>query len=76
MTATPRLAPGDARGRPPGSWSNRPLRVKTCRSPGTVGGPWFYGSKAYGIMTSHLGDKAIFMSIDYIDDLDITVLTQ
>ena len=44
--------------------------------PGDSEGPWFYGSKAYGIMTSELGDKAIFMSIGYIDDLGVSVLTQ
>ena len=39
------------------------------------GGPWFRGNTAYGIMRSQLGDDAIYMPIDYISDLDVTVLT-
>ena len=43
---------------------------------GDSGGPWFYGNTAYGLMTAEWGDKAVFMSLDYIDVLDVTVLTE
>ena len=64
------------------TWSATWILVKPATAgvdlsePGDSGGPWFFGNTAYGIMTSHLGDKAIFMSIDYIDVLDVTVLTK
>ena len=42
---------------------------------GDSGGPWFRGNTAYGIMRSEFGDDAIYMPIDYISDLDVSVLT-
>ena len=39
------------------------------------GGPWFRGNTAYGIMRGQFGDDAIYMPIDYISGLDVSVLT-
>ena len=44
--------------------------------PGDSGGPWFLGNKAYGVMTAKLGEKAVYMAINYIDALGVTVLTE
>ena len=39
------------------------------------GGPWFSGNTAYGITVAEVGDKALYMAINYIDILDVSVLT-
>jgi hypothetical protein len=43
--------------------------------PGDSGGPWFSGNTAYGITVAEVGDKALYMAINYIDILDVSVLT-
>ena len=64
------------------TWTNTWVLVKPATAgedlsePGDSGGPWFKGNRAYGLMKGQLGNKGIFMSIDYFDDLDVTVLTQ
>ena len=47
------------------------------RPPHIRGGPWFRGIKAFGIMRSQAPDGAdgVYMAINYISDLDVTVLT-
>ena len=64
---------------PDHTWSARFIRVHhegiDLSEPGDSGGPWFLGNTAYGIMRSQIGDDAIFMAINYIDILDLTVLT-
>ena len=45
---------------------------------GDSGGPWFRGNTAYGIMRSQApeGADGVYMAINYISDLDISVLTE
>ena len=43
--------------------------------PGDSGGPWFSGNAAYGIHSAGSGDKSIYMPINYISGLGISVLT-
>ena len=42
--------------------------------PGDSGGPWFSGKYAYGIHSQGMGDKSIYMAINYISGLGLTVL--
>lgn len=61
------------------TWSATFIRVHhdgiDLSEPGDSGGPWFLGSTAYGIMKGQIGDDAIYMAINYIDILDLAVLT-
>ncbi len=62
----------------PGSWSATFIRVHRdgvdlCQG-GDSGGPWFLGNTAYGIMKSQIGYDAVYMAINYVDYLDLTVL--
>lgn len=45
--------------------------------PGDSGGPWYYGSTAYGIMSGHFTTNldAIYMAIDYVAGVGVSVLT-
>ena len=45
--------------------------------PGDSGGPWYSGETAYGIMSGHFTANfdAIYMAIDYISALGVSVLT-
>lgn len=62
----------------PGSWSSTFIRVHhdgvDLSEGGDSGGPWFLGDTAYGIMKSEIGDDAVYMAINYVDILDLTVL--
>lgn len=44
---------------------------------GDSGGPWFVRNYAYGMMTADFEDSydAIYMALDYIDALGLTVMT-
>lgn len=39
------------------------------------GAPWFFGNTAYGVHIGGIGDDAYYMAINYIDFLDLSVLT-
>ena len=41
--------------------------------PGDSGGPWFYGTSAYGIHHGGLGNDSVFMAQNYMRVLDIRV---
>ena len=43
---------------------------------GDSGGPWFRGNTAYGIMRSQADGDGVYMAINYISDLGISVLTE
>ncbi|MCY4417911.1 MAG: S1 family peptidase [Chloroflexi bacterium] len=43
---------------------------------GDSGGPWFSKYTAYGTHSRSLGDDAFYMAINYVDAIDITVLTE
>lgn len=45
--------------------------------PGDSGGPWYSGSTAYGVTSGHFtgNNDAIYMAIDYISALGVSVLT-
>lgn len=43
---------------------------------GDSGGPWMVGNTAYGITMGQWDKKGIYMAINYIDILDVTVLTE
>ena len=43
--------------------------------PGDSGGPWYRNENAFGIMSGQFGVDAIFMPIEYINTLDVTLLT-
>lgn len=46
---------------------------------GDSGGPWFWNNTAYGIQSGEYGgneDIAIYMAVNYISDLGLSVLTQ
>ena len=64
-----------------GTWHGTWIRVRDNSGPGALlqsgdsGGPWFYGTKAYGISTAATDDgDGIYMAINYIDDMDLTVM--
>ncbi len=42
---------------------------------GDSGGPWFNGNTAYGIHSGGIGNDAIYMPINYVSSLGISVLT-
>ena len=47
--------------------------------PGDSEEPWFRGNRAYGIVRSQApgdGKDAVYMAINYISDLDLSVLTE
>ncbi len=62
-----------------GWWSSNWIRVHRdgvdLSEGGDSGGPWFSGNTAYGIMAAQLGDDAIYMAINYISILNVSVLT-
>jgi len=62
----------------PGSWGSTFIRVHRdgvdLAEGGDSGGPWFREDTAYGIMKSEIGDDAVYMAINYVDILDLTVL--
>ena len=43
---------------------------------GDSGGPWFIGNVAYGITHGRQGNDAIYMAINYIEDLDLSLITE
>ena len=43
---------------------------------GDSGGPWFSGNSAYGIHRGHTGNSEIYMAINYISDLGVSVITE
>ena len=43
---------------------------------GDSGGPWFSGNTAYGVMRSELGNDAIYMAINYVYVLGVSVITE
>jgi hypothetical protein len=43
--------------------------------PGDSGGPWFSGETAYGVMSGQSSNDAIYMAIDFISALGVSVLT-
>lgn len=42
--------------------------------PGDSGGPWYNGYTAYGVHSTGFGYNAVYMAIDYISALDLSVL--
>ncbi len=42
---------------------------------GDSGGPWFLANSAYGINSGRRGNEAIYMAIDFISCLNVSVLT-
>ena len=61
------------------SWSPTFIRVHRdgidLSSGGDSGGPWFRSGAAYGIHKSGIGDDAVYMAINYISYLGLTVFT-
>ncbi len=43
--------------------------------PGDSGGPWVNGHRAYGINSGRIGSDAIYMPINYLSCLNVSVLT-
>ncbi len=48
------------------------ILVKT----GDSGGPWFNGNTAYGITSGFIGDDGIYMAVNYVEILGVSVLTE
>ena len=44
-------------------------------SPGDSGSPWYKGNAGYGIHSAGVVDDATYMAINYIDFLDLTLVT-
>jgi len=62
-----------------GSWLATFIRIHRdgvdLSSAGDSGAPWFLGNTAYGVHESGIGDDSVYMAVNYVSYLGLTILT-